>query len=72
MIKTFCEDSLIYKLSLNETKIIHNNASNSNNELKFDLSSHSIGLYHEKREEEDFNEDYNQSFLNILENKKTF
>ena len=72
MIKTFCEDSLINKLSLDETNIIHNNASYLNNELNFDLSSQSIGLYHEKNEEEDFNADYNQSFLNILEDKTNF
>ena len=71
MIKTFCEDSLINKLSLDETNIIHNNASNFNNELNFDLNSYSIDLYHEKSREEDFNAD-NQSFLNILENKETF
>ena len=72
MSKTFCEDSLNNKLSLDEKNIIHNNASNLHNELNLDLSSHSIGLYPEKSEEEGFNSDYNQSFLNLFEDKTTF
>ena len=42
-----------------------------NSQLNFGLCSHSIDLDHEKKEEDDFNTDYNQSFPYFFEDKPT-
>ena len=72
MFQTLNEYSLSNKLSADEAIIYHRGAPLLNNELNFDLSSHSIDLVHEKNEEEDdFNRDDNLSFLKIFEDKTT-
>ena len=69
MFQNLNDYSLSNKISPDETIIFHKNV---NNELNFDLSSHSIDLDHKKNEEEDdFNKDYNLSFLKIFEDKTT-
>ena len=72
MFQTLNNDSLNNKLSADEASIFHKNVPLLNNELNFDLSSHSIDLDKKKNEEEDdFNKDYNLSFLKIFEDKTT-
>ena len=72
MFQTLNEYSLSNKLSADEAIIYHRGAPLLNNELNFDLSSHSIDLVHEKNEEEDnFRRDYNQSFPYFFEDKTT-
>ena len=71
MFQTLKDDSYNNKLSPDETSIFHKNKPFLNDQLNFDLSSHSIDLDLEKNEEDDFNTDYNQSFINILEVKTT-
>ena len=71
MFQTLKDDLLNNKLSPDETSIFHKSSPFLNNQINFDLSSHSIDLEHEKNEEDDFNTDYNQSFINILEVKTT-
>ena len=72
MFQNLNDYSLSNKISPDETIIFHKNTPLLNNELNFDLSSHSIDLVHKKNEEEDdFNKDYNLSFLKIFEDKTT-
>ena len=58
-------------LSLDETNIFLNNMPYLNNELNFDVSSYSFDLENKKNKEEEFNGDYNLSFLKIFEDKTT-
>ena len=58
-------------LSIDETSLPLNNINFLNNDLNFDLCSHSIDLDHGKNKEDDFNTVYNQSFINIYEDKAT-
>ena len=58
-------------LSQDETSLPLNNITFLNNDLNFDLCSHSIDLDHGKNKEDDFNTVYNQSFINIYEDKAT-
>ena len=72
MFQTLNNDSINNILSPNETSIFHKNALLLNNQINFDLSSHSLDLDNEKNGEEDALErDYNQSFINTLEDKTT-
>ena len=71
MLQTLNDNSLNNKLSSDETNIFLKTSPFLDNQLNFDLSSHSIDLDHEKNEENIFNTDYNQSLINILENKAT-
>ena len=67
----FNDASFYNILPLDETNIFLNNRPYLNNELNFDLNSHSIDLDNEKNEESDFNTAYNQSFPCSFEDKTT-
>jgi c-di-GMP-binding flagellar brake protein YcgR len=71
MFQTLKDDSYNNKLSPDETSIFHKNKPFLNDQLNFDLRSHFIDLDHKKNEEDDFNVESNQSFINILDVKTT-
>jgi len=70
-VKMFDNASFYNILLQDETSLPLNNITFLNNDLNFDLCSHSIDLDHGKNKEDDFNTVYNQSLINIYEDKAT-